>query len=144
MFLSPYTVVVSFWAWDRLLQSISLHYSLRYMQLMGHQDIEHKTPYALCSIRGELELSTYGRPHLISFGKNNTLCIPLLTFIDAFGLYRNMYRSLMGIYATIAALNWRERRRRANVLPLALGPHATNFADVIKVLKSGRFQECRR
>ena len=89
-------------------------------------------------IRGELELSTYGRSHLISFGKqNNTLCVPLLTFIDAFGLYRNMYRSLMGIYATIAALNWRERKRRANVFPLALGPHATDFADVIKVLEPG-------
>ena len=78
-------------------------------------------------LRGELELSTYGRAYLTNFHIQiySTLCIPLLTFIDVFGLYRNMYRLLTSIYATIAALNWRERKRRANVLPLALGLYAT-------------------
>ena len=52
----------------------------------------------------------------------------------AFGLHRNMYRSLKCIYVTIAGLNW---KRQANVLPLALGPYATNFGDVIRILEPG-------
>ena len=37
----------------------------------------------------------------------------------------------------MAGLNWRERKRRANVLPLALSPYTNNFADVIKILEPG-------
>ena len=88
-------------------------------------------------LRAELELATHGRTHLINFSKSPSICLPILTFIDAFGLYRNMYRSILGIYATIAGLNWRERKRRANVLSLALGPHGSQFSDVIKVLEPG-------
>lgn len=88
-------------------------------------------------IRGALELTTYGRAYLASFATSPCLSVPLLTFIDAFGLYRNMYRSLMGIYVTMAGLSWRERKRRANVLPLTLGPHASDFTDVIKILEPG-------
>jgi hypothetical protein len=59
-----------------------------------------------------------------------------MTFIDGFGLYRNSYRSLMGIYLIPAALSFQERARRANVFPLALGPHGSNFADVISAMKA--------
>ncbi|KAL9593508.1 MAG: hypothetical protein Q9219_007519 [cf. Caloplaca sp. 3 TL-2023] len=85
--------------------------------------------------RGELELAVYGRQFFERLAQNKTLSVPVLTFIDAFGLYRNMYRSLMGVYCTIANLNWRERKRRANVLPLTLGPHGSNFGDVIRTLQ---------
>ena len=88
-------------------------------------------------IRGELELATYTRSHLLNFANQPSLCVPLLTFIDGFGLYRNMYRALLGIYVTIAGLNWRERKRRANILPLTLGPHGADFATVIEILKPG-------
>ena len=46
-----------------------------------------------------------------------------------------MYREILGFYVTLAGMNWRERKRRANVFPLALGPHAANFADVIRALE---------
>ncbi|OXV05983.1 hypothetical protein Egran_06249, partial [Elaphomyces granulatus] len=36
----------------------------------------------------------------------------------------------MGIYLMVAALTFRERNRRANVLPLTLGPHGNNFEDI--------------
>ncbi|KAL9635849.1 MAG: hypothetical protein Q9204_002463 [Flavoplaca sp. TL-2023a] len=85
--------------------------------------------------RGELELAHYGRPHLERYAVQKTLSIPLIVFIDAFGVYRNMYRSLMGIYATVAALNWRERKRRSNVFPLTLGPYASEFSDVLQTLQ---------
>ena len=59
-----------------------------------------------------------------------------MTFIDGFGLYRNAYRSLMGMYFIPAALSFQERARRANVFPLTLGPHGSNFADVIGAMRA--------
>jgi hypothetical protein len=55
-------------------------------------------------IRAELELETYGRTHFLepeasarSASKDlvETVSLPLLCFIDAFGLYRNIYRSII-------------------------------------------------
>lgn len=63
------------------------------------------------------------------------MSLPLLTFIDAFGLYRNLYRSLIGIYFIIVVLSARKRDRRANVFPLTLGLHGSNFADVVEAIK---------
>jgi hypothetical protein len=60
------------------------------------------------------------------------LSVPLLAFIDGFGLYRNMMRSLMGVYLMMGAFTFVERNRRANILPLTLGPHGSNFDDVVK------------
>jgi hypothetical protein len=52
-------------------------------------------------IRGELELKQYGRIHFVNKWDtakgNKCISVPLLTFIDGFGLYRNNYRSLMGL-----------------------------------------------
>ena len=42
-------------------------------------------------IRGELELTIYTRSHLFSFANRPLLCVLLLTFIDGFSLYRNIY-----------------------------------------------------
>ena len=47
-------------------------------------------------------------------------------FIEAFGLYRNMYRTI---------LSWSKRERRANVLLLALGSHEENLGDVIAIIE---------
>jgi hypothetical protein len=52
-------------------------------------------------IRAELELKTYGREVLVRdfvsrAGCRPIRCMPQMTFIDGFGLYRNMYRSLTG------------------------------------------------
>ena len=95
-------------------------------------------PLSLCPpTRGELELAQYGRPRLAALADERCISIPVLTFIDAFGLYRNMYRALLGIYAMPAGLNWRERKRQANMLALALGPHAASFEDIIRVLQPG-------
>lgn len=92
-------------------------------------------------IRAELELQEFGRDQFISNwdtknGKNKCISVPLLTFIDGFGLYRNSYRSLMGFYEIPAALNSQDRARRANVIPLTLGPHGSNFEDVVAALKA--------
>lgn len=68
------------------------------------------------AIRAEIEIDIYGESYLEEFfvtseeeadvaqsgskaSPNRPLCIPHLTFLDGFGLYRNMYRSLMGQYS---------------------------------------------
>ena len=54
-------------------------------------------------LRGEGELQVFSRQGLINrLDKSQTqlpvISLPLMMFIDGFGLYRNMYRSLIGIY----------------------------------------------
>lgn len=89
-------------------------------------------------IRGQLEIETYGRTFLLQKmavpGSNRAVSMPLFTFIDGFGLYRNMYRALMGFYFVNASLNHVERARRANVTPLTLGPHGSSMGDVVDAL----------
>jgi hypothetical protein len=93
-------------------------------------------------LRGELELKQFGREHFEKWDStiSGTRCIsiPLLIFIDGFGVYRNSYRTLMGIYVIPAGLSAKERSRRANVFPIALGPHGSNFDEVIEALASLR------
>ena len=92
-------------------------------------------------IRAELELRQYSRDlfvnewNLQNNGGKACISVPLVTFIDGFGLYRNSYRSLMGFYQIPAAMNFRERNRRTNVLPITLGPHGSNFDDVVDTMK---------
>lgn len=63
------------------------------------------------------------------------MSLPLITFINAFSLYRNLYRLLIGIYFILVLLSSRERDRRANVFPLTLGLYSSNFADVVEAIK---------
>ena len=63
--------------------------------------------------------------------QNPVISLPLLLFIDGFGLYRNMYRTLMGVYANIVTFAFHERQRQSNILPLTPGPHGSNFSDVV-------------
>ena len=114
-------------------------YNKRFVVRQTYDNISRLfNPLLLISpIRGELELLTYTRSYLLSFGNRRSLYVLLITFINGFGLYRNIYRVLLGIYVTIAGLNWRERKRRANVLLLTLGPYNADFATIIKILKPG-------
>lgn len=63
------------------------------------------------------------------------MLLPLITFIDTFRLYRNSYRSLIGIYFIIVVMNSRERNRRANIFPLTLSLYSSNFVDVIDTIR---------
>ena len=51
----------------------------------------------------ELELKAYGREWIIEALERSFVSLPFLTFIDGFGLYRNMYISMTGVYITLAA-----------------------------------------
>ena len=52
----------------------------------------HSTRVPLIVIR------KWGRKHFTDLDGKKVLALPLIDFIDGFGLYRNSYRSLMGIY----------------------------------------------
>ena len=103
---------------------------------------------ALCHshpIRAELEMEAYDRHTFVSEwdtavdGVIPTIACPLLTFIDGFGIYRNSYRTLMGVYVVPAGLSENDRTREANFFPIALGPHGSDFGDVVKALQSMRY-----
>ncbi|RYC58953.1 hypothetical protein CHU98_g7247 [Xylaria longipes] len=92
--------------------------------------------------RAELELKVYGRELYANdwdstvSGTLPVVSFPMLTFIDGFGVYRNSYRTLMGLYFTPAALRADERLRPGSIFPLVLGPHASDFGDVIAALRT--------
>lgn len=90
----------------------------------------------MAPIRGELEILQYGRAGLLRTFYSNTavVSLPLITFIDSFGLYRNMYRSLIGFYIILAGLSFYERTRRTNVLALTLGPYGSNMDAVVRAI----------
>lgn len=89
-------------------------------------------------VRSKLELNYFGRKQLIAkFCRNNNIeiiSVPLYFYIDAFRLYRNIYRTLIGIYLFITALTNKERSRRANIIPLTLGLYGYNLSEVIDVV----------
>lgn len=58
-----------------------------------------------------------------------------MCFLDGSGVYRNMNRSLMGMYLLLSNLATTERIRQPNVLPVTLGPHGSCLSDVIKALR---------
>ncbi|ELR03480.1 hypothetical protein GMDG_06210 [Pseudogymnoascus destructans 20631-21] len=50
----------------------------------------------------ELELKAYGREWIVKALKQGFISVPWLMFIDGFGLYRNMYRSMTGYLVVLA------------------------------------------
>ena len=58
----------------------------------------------------------------------------MFLFADAFGLYRNMYRSIEGIYLISQFVSRERRLKRNNLLPAALGPFGSKLGDVFEAL----------
>ncbi|SMR43431.1 unnamed protein product [Zymoseptoria tritici ST99CH_3D1] len=90
-------------------------------------------------IRGELEIMHFGRQYLVDTFSDRkdgrrVQSVPLVMFIDDFGLYRNMYRALTGFYMLFGSLSNKERNRRANCIPLTLGPHGSNMEEMIEAI----------
>ncbi|KAJ4199790.1 hypothetical protein NW759_016000 [Fusarium solani] len=98
------------------------------------------TPLSHCNpLPAELEIKTFGRQMFedwdVAFSDRLVISCPLMMFMDGFGLYRNTYRTLMGIY-THPGLPFSQRMRPVNVFPIVLGPHGSNFEDVVRSLGS--------
>ncbi|KAI1494442.1 hypothetical protein F5X96DRAFT_560289 [Biscogniauxia mediterranea] len=91
-------------------------------------------------VPGLLEMNEFGRNTLVetfaqSGSRPQVRSLPVMTFTDGFGLYRTMYKSIMGVYNVVAALPKANHGRQINVFPLTLGPHGSNFKDVMKALE---------
>lgn len=101
--------------------------------------------YAQCrssSIRnrilGEAEIQSYGRDYLqsslVKRGLKRILSVPGVMFLDAFGLYRNMYRYVVGCYWTPANLDATSRKKTVNHFTLTLGPFGSALTDITDCL----------
>lgn len=85
--------------------------------------------------RAELEIRTLGRHHFeTEFAGRDMISLPLQLFVDAFGLYRNMYRSILGMYFIPQFFPHDIRVKRSSVLTATLGPYGTNLPDVFRTL----------
>ncbi|KAG5807719.1 hypothetical protein H9Q74_007482 [Fusarium xylarioides] len=84
--------------------------------------------------RAELELEQYGREHFECFFAKSMISLPFRMFIDKFGAYRNIYRSILGIYALPAFYSDKVNNLRSSVTPLALGPFGADETQVLRML----------
>ncbi|KAF1934858.1 hypothetical protein EJ02DRAFT_362794, partial [Clathrospora elynae] len=66
--------------------------------------------------------------------KKRVQSFPYTAFIDAFGLYCNMYRPTTGYYLQFAFLNKSDRKRQINVFPITLGPFGAKWGDIVAAL----------
>lgn len=98
----------------------------------------------LAPMRGELEVSYFGREYLealvtpqalVSQSSSLFLSLLYLLFIDNFGVHRNIYRALKAFYLIPAYLDYEERRKLANVFTLILGPYGAKIENVIGAIK---------
>lgn len=90
-------------------------------------------------IRGELEILYFSRSNIVAkFDTMSTstkvVSLPFFNFNDGFGLYRNIRKSLIGMYLINTALKYRERYRRSNIIPLILGLYRSNIADIVATI----------
>ncbi|KAI1819720.1 hypothetical protein F4861DRAFT_543648 [Xylaria intraflava] len=86
--------------------------------------------------RAELEMQLKPRSTWIyDFTTAQTvISLPWKLFIDAFGLYRNMYRSMTGVYPLPAFYPDHIANRRSSVVPMTVGLYGMETADLLKEL----------
>ncbi|KAF8431551.1 hypothetical protein BGX38DRAFT_1103711, partial [Terfezia claveryi] len=82
----------------------------------------------------ELELLHYGRNELLT-ANQSFYSLPYTTFLDGFGLYRNSYHSLAGVYITPSNLPLHLREKIQNIFVLILGPFRSNKSDISAALQ---------
>lgn len=122
-------------ALDRGLQ-LALH-TARVCFVLTSKNWQLRSTLKLHSLRAELEVMEYGRNYLEAWHSVNqrVRSLPILIFIDDFGIHRNMYRALKAFYMTLAGLPYCERSKVSNTFTLTLGPHGAEMADVVSSFK---------
>ncbi|KAG6238717.1 hypothetical protein E4U23_008060 [Claviceps purpurea] len=86
-------------------------------------------------LRGEREIDVFGRDYLERyFTDKDMISLPMFLFADGFGLYRNMYRAIEGLYLMPQYLPAAHREKLTSIMPLALGPFGASKADIYKAL----------
>lgn len=83
----------------------------------------------------ETELQHLGREHIIrEFVGEGRISVPFTIFMDGFGLYRNAYHSLQGVYIQPANLDESARFTLQNMWVLMLGVFGGNDQDIASCL----------
>lgn len=92
----------------------------------------------LHTLYSELEILHYRHHFLESLhSKYQSVCsIPILLFIDDFGIFQNMHQSLKAFYITPAGLPYTEWCKVSNNYTLTLGPHRADMGDAVASFKS--------
>ncbi|KAG6069682.1 hypothetical protein E4U16_007516 [Claviceps sp. LM84 group G4] len=86
-------------------------------------------------LRGEREIEVFGRDYLERyFTDEDMISLPMFLFTDGFGLYRNMYRAIEGLYLMPQYLPAADREKLTSLVPLALGPFGSSKTDIYKAL----------
>ncbi len=85
----------------------------------------------LCFLRDELKILTFDKNFLFSQLLQNIKFCFFVLFVNVFDLYKNMYRSLIEMYAMSAVLFHKERQKSTNNFVLTLESHETDFKDII-------------
>lgn len=84
-------------------------------------------------LSAENELLHFGRNEI--FSPEPIVSLPYTTFLDGFGLYRNSYHSLAGLYITPAALPRERREKLHNVFVHMIGPFGSSEHDISNAIK---------
>ncbi|KAI5836953.1 hypothetical protein DFP73DRAFT_532340 [Morchella snyderi] len=80
----------------------------------------------------------YVLENMISTSTANTprrISVPYSVFLDGFGLYRNAYYSLKGMYMTPAGMNIHDRARLNNMVVLMIGPFGSHEQQMAACLE---------
>ncbi|KAG6039532.1 hypothetical protein E4U39_007615, partial [Claviceps sp. Clav50 group G5] len=86
-------------------------------------------------LRGEREIEVFGRAYLERYFTNeDMISMPMFLFADGFGVYRNMYRAIEGLYLMPQYLPAADREKLTSLTALALGPFGSSKADIYKAL----------
>jgi hypothetical protein len=69
--------------------------------------------------------------------------MPILLFINDFGIHQNMYQPLKAFYITPANLTYQEHHQIANTFTLTLRPHGAEMDNIIHSLHAD-FQDLEK
>ena len=103
---------------------------------------DERSPHQRELLVAECEIERLGRRRLQERfverpGGKKVYSLPTIDFIDAFGLYRNMYRALLGVYSMPACLQQPYRRQQRFHATVTLGPFGASLNQVVDAIGPG-------
>jgi hypothetical protein len=114
---------------DYVTQNSMTRRSIKYVSNMNIKNM--KSVDQLCFLRDELKILTFDKNFLFSQLLQDIESCLFVLFVNVFDLYKNMYKSLIEMYAMFAVLFHKKRQKSTNNFVLILKSHKTNFKNII-------------
>jgi hypothetical protein len=111
---------------------------VRYIAYLHNQIPTLRRIHQRHRIPAEQELINFGRERVLKqfvMGEERRVSIPVTLFLDGFGLYRNTYKSLQGLYIQPACLDEPGRFTLQNMWVLMIGPFGIDTNQIAKCLE---------